>query len=455
MANRPVFISDGEAYVKAVYTSFEYYNGFSKVRRQRSISSLHSAFLAEHDGFRILEVSSFSDNDLGVALSAFNLKISLKNGKKVPVELAFQAGKTFENGGPYKDLLMTSPGNAKRDARLSESGRITGFEFEGTVYPVEPQTLFYTWLYITALEENKQLADQLMEYNSFTDIVFNPKRSVNCQAYACAVYVSLKKKGETKKAVEDIGFLADIIRKAQGMKGKGFRPDGTAPVAKSASAKAETSFRTIFKKYDMIEHPQYGRGVIKKIIKGTTHALLIVKFDGLPEKKQLMESWVREHCKYFNDSDPTASAYEKIKIGDDRGDRSGFEHYQSVSCPMNTEMISTLQQAEAIIDPCVSLAVLSEHVMMTVFPGEAADPASIVKLVLQQEQQILGKHPDFETATAGEAYGMVVMGGRFFCLVPLEKGQEELSFEEAYVYRQEMLNAYSEKIVYGIAIGKK
>ena len=98
--------------------------------------------------------------------------------KTDPLELAFQAGKVFEHGGPYKDLLDVTPKKAKSDPRLSESGRIISFEFEGRTFTTKPAALFYTWLYIRALSENKELVEQIHDYDAFTDIAFNPKRSI-------------------------------------------------------------------------------------------------------------------------------------------------------------------------------------------------------------------------------------------------------------------------------------
>lgn len=41
---------------------------------------------------------------------------------------------------------------------------------------------------------NKELAVKIMEYDTFTDIAFNPQKSINCQVEATAIYVSLKNK---------------------------------------------------------------------------------------------------------------------------------------------------------------------------------------------------------------------------------------------------------------------
>ena len=143
MALRPVFVTDDQFYVKAISTEFRFFNGFSKTQKQRCVDSLHEAFREDYPEARVLEVSRYSKDELGIALSAFNLLISLGDGTKVPVETAFQAGKIFESGGPYKDLLHVSPKMAKTDSRLKESGRVTGFEFEGHAFPTEPKTLFF------------------------------------------------------------------------------------------------------------------------------------------------------------------------------------------------------------------------------------------------------------------------------------------------------------------------
>ena len=40
-------------------------------------------------------------------------------------------------------------------------------------------------------------------YNAFTDIEFNPKRSLNCQARSAAIFVSLLKNNLLDSAVEN------------------------------------------------------------------------------------------------------------------------------------------------------------------------------------------------------------------------------------------------------------
>lgn len=148
MAQRDVYETfDRAPFVRSVSVNFEWYAGFSTAQKRRSIASLHGAYLVRHPGRSVLEISSKSEEELGVALSAFNLMLRIE-GRDVPVECAFQAGKVFEHGGPYADLLGVSPREAKRDARLRESGRMTGFSLMGEEFPADARDAYYRWIYL-------------------------------------------------------------------------------------------------------------------------------------------------------------------------------------------------------------------------------------------------------------------------------------------------------------------
>lgn len=205
MAKRPVYIvSDIKPYCRCKMTDFEYHSGFSLKQKQRNIESLHKSFLAENPVRKVLEISTKSENLLGISLSAFNLMIRNKQGEPMfSVETAFQASKVFEKGGPYTDLLQVSSKMAKRDERLRNSGHIIGFNFKGEEFVSRPKTFFYNWLYINALNDNNELADQVLEFDAFTDIEFNPQKSLNCQAEAAALFVSLKRNNLLDEALKD------------------------------------------------------------------------------------------------------------------------------------------------------------------------------------------------------------------------------------------------------------
>ncbi len=116
-----------------------------------------------------------------------------ENGQPYSVECAFQGGKVFENGGPYIDLLQKTSKEAKTDPRLRGSGNIIGFRFGDIDFPNEPKTFFYNRLYITALYQHKEFHEELLNFDAFTDIMFTPSKSLNCQAEAAAIFISLSK----------------------------------------------------------------------------------------------------------------------------------------------------------------------------------------------------------------------------------------------------------------------
>lgn len=210
MASRPVFVPLKKApYVDVYMPEFTWNGGFAVTQKQKNIAALHEAYGRRFPDRKVLEISSKSMQDLGIRLSAFNLKKEVPSlGKSVPVECVFQGGKVFAAGGPYRDLYAASPRDAKRDPRLKSSGMLRGFAFEDVTAPLLPRTAFYNWLYINALLENPDLAEQVLEFEAFIDIEFNPDRSINCQAEAAAMFISLSRLGLLEQCRSFDTFLA-------------------------------------------------------------------------------------------------------------------------------------------------------------------------------------------------------------------------------------------------------
>ena len=202
MAKRPIFIpqSSGNHFVIEKEIEFTWNPGFAPVQKKKNIVALHAA-AEEKKISPLLEVSTKSDQILGIKLSAFNLHIALENGKEIPIECAFQGSKVFEDGGPYKDIFGKSTREAKRDERLKNSGSIIGFSFDGIDFPSEPKTAFYDWIYSRALFKNLEEKSDLDEFAGFTDIEFNPEKSINCQARSCALFVALRQRDKLVKAI--------------------------------------------------------------------------------------------------------------------------------------------------------------------------------------------------------------------------------------------------------------
>ena len=212
MANRPIFLSTNnpKQLFKERNIEFKFYTGFSLSQKSKSIQSLHQS--AKQSGVEnILEVSTKSNHKIGWDLSAFNLMIDFDNNKQISVECAFQGSKVFEGNIQYKDIYLKQSIEAKKDRRVRASGKIIGFNFRDKFWNNEPKTAFYDWIYINALYKQPHITKELLNYTVFSDIEFNPKRSINCQARTCAVFVSLVRLGLIEEALSSKDRFIEIV----------------------------------------------------------------------------------------------------------------------------------------------------------------------------------------------------------------------------------------------------
>lgn len=155
--------------------------------KQECIKVLHSKFGEKYPQYSLLEISTKSLQDEGVQLSAFNLmKYESSLQRKISVENIYQASKKFSHGGPYIDLLFVTPKEAKKDERISNSGKVTSYIYHGEKFPLKPKYLFFDYIYLSALYENLRTAHGIDKYNAFTDIEFDPATGTNCQAATVA-----------------------------------------------------------------------------------------------------------------------------------------------------------------------------------------------------------------------------------------------------------------------------
>lgn len=217
MAIRPVFVpgTSMETPVLTINTSFTWYPGMALAQRQRSIQSMHECARVAHGLSPLLEISTRSPEPHGVALSAFNLELAPQSlpgyaapaGEACPgcvtVEALFQSSKVFADGGPFPDMLGDKPRDIKKDPRIRATPErpLRGFRLAGTDWPLEPATLFYDWIYLNALLQNPGPASRLDQYAGFTDMAFNPRRAVNCQAASAALYCALRNNGLLEEAL--------------------------------------------------------------------------------------------------------------------------------------------------------------------------------------------------------------------------------------------------------------
>lgn len=95
--------------------------------------------------------------------------------------------------------------------------------------------------------ENEKLAAAVLEYDAFTDIEFNPDRSLNCQAKAAACFVGLCRAGLTEKmkTFETFAELFGPVQKVQ-----------------VQSEETETKPEMEVKIGDRIKHKLFGNGTV-------------------------------------------------------------------------------------------------------------------------------------------------------------------------------------------------
>ena len=212
MAQRPVFIpgDPDRSLVVETGVDFIWSPGFAVSQKQKSVASLHEAAEAAIGPGPYLEISSKSPEHLGTQLSAFHLLVEGFADHPVPVENAFQGSKVFESGGPYTDLYGVSPLEAKRDPRIRTTEPVTAFRVRNEQWPNLPRTAFYDWVYLKALIDRADLLNRLQTYAGFTDIEFNPGKSLNCQARSCALAVALVRHGLLADAMDDQDSFIEI-----------------------------------------------------------------------------------------------------------------------------------------------------------------------------------------------------------------------------------------------------
>lgn len=219
MASRPVFTAPGDPshLVEEVQIQFAWNPGFAPIQKKKNIAAMHEA--AERQGLTpLLEVSTKSEEKLGQRLSAFNLMIETTEVGKISIESAYQGSKVFKSGGPYKDIYEKDSRSAKKDERLQTSGHLVAFNFFGQEWSINNKTAFYNWLYLSALyqqsqesQERKDDLRRLSEYKGFTDIEFNPEKSINCQARSCALLVSLLKLNKLEDALRSQSDFIEMV----------------------------------------------------------------------------------------------------------------------------------------------------------------------------------------------------------------------------------------------------
>ena len=207
MAQRPIFIpTDRTPYVATHMIDFPWVMGMAKSQARKRVLSLHEA-ATKVSLENLLEISTASNSTVGIRLSAFNLSVTVNFGtldslnlQTHSVETVYQSSKVGryagKNIGPHPDWLGLTGKEVKSNIKGIKMDSIELYRYGKNAWPSQPSESFFTWLYINGLMQQGGLIEQLAQYDGFTDIYFNPKKTKNCQARAAAQAVSMYKIGQ-------------------------------------------------------------------------------------------------------------------------------------------------------------------------------------------------------------------------------------------------------------------
>lgn len=176
MAIRPIYISTNIPEMPFIQRdiSFEWIKGMSYSQKCKRRDSLKKEIAKQYDINKWLEISTKSDKEIGVKLSALNLKILTTKKIERPVEEIYQSSKVFENG------------------------KIISFKYGNTTFPNDPYSMYYDYVYMLGLYQNQNLWEEFSKYSIFTDIEFNPNKQLNTQARAAAIFKTLLENNSLK-----------------------------------------------------------------------------------------------------------------------------------------------------------------------------------------------------------------------------------------------------------------
>ena len=222
MSTRPCFIVyPGEPLPQQIDIDFLWIRGQAHSRRVLCADELAHAIRSKFPEGRHLEVSTYSRTDLGLRLSAMNVRFRSGCYADRTVESVYQSSKVFANGGPYLDIIDDGyVGNPKRDPRLQNSGDLEGFHINSTTIALSDAERLYDAIYITALRQNPKLFTTCMSYNIFTDIAYNPKTMHSTQAAAIATALAMDVSGcvPLNTSILDLNTILQSFKNVEGEK---------------------------------------------------------------------------------------------------------------------------------------------------------------------------------------------------------------------------------------------
>ena len=208
-----------------------------------------------------------------------------------------------------------------------------------------------------------------------------------------------------------------------------------------------------FKKYDEIQHPKFGRGIVKKVNKiDDDLSILDVQFDEAGEKKQLNSAWVEEHCICYAalpEKDVRAN-YTDIQLKD-------FPDW-NVALAKEVELTPELEEMICYIMksviPGIGFVLIGTSSAVAFLDNEFKNYKTIEKLARRYMNSVFAGHPDFEAIKQDNNGAVIFMNQQrlWHFLKPdevvLEDG--EVSFQTGFSARSALMEQCKKKKILGI-----
>mgnify|MGYP003292959688 CR=1 FL=1 len=136
MATKMCFKVDEDCVFSEEIVTFKYIQGLAFSQKVKNALSFHESIQQQFPNDRILEVSTKSSSELGVSLSAFNLRL---DGK--PIESIYHSCKVFSDGTTVEFLRDWAPREVKRYIRENGNKELKGYRFNGLAQGVSKQQI--------------------------------------------------------------------------------------------------------------------------------------------------------------------------------------------------------------------------------------------------------------------------------------------------------------------------
>lgn len=176
-------------------------------RQRREVDSLHERFKYYRPDFKMLEISSISREPLGVAVSAANLRDPRGN----LTEAVYLGSRVYEQGQLEHLYHASSTVEAMRITKASEHNMFSSYNWYGKAVPTNPLTLMKYWIWCDAVYNQKDLMNQIVEYDAFTNYFCNTSKDYfGTYPEAAALFVTLYRNGILDTAMDSVESLARL-----------------------------------------------------------------------------------------------------------------------------------------------------------------------------------------------------------------------------------------------------